>query len=47
MERFVPDSTLKHLEHQSITSVDIGQRATVTASTLSLDIRGFTSSAKS
>ena len=43
MERFVPDSTLKHLEHQSITSVDIGQRATVTASTLSLDIRGFTS----
>ena len=43
MERFVPDSTLKHLNHDSITTVDIGQRASIPSTTLSLDIRGFTS----
>ena len=42
MERFVPDATLRHLDQQSISSVEVGHRTSIISSTLSLDIRGFT-----
>ena len=42
MERFVPDSTLRHFNHDSVSNIELGQQAELEASTLSLDIRGFT-----